>query len=170
MPDLMPRTKAPELAVETLNGGWKLSEQSPKNFTMMVFYRGLHCPICEGYLQSLHKRLDECQEKSLSVIAVSADPKDRAEKTREQWNLPNLELGYGLTEEQMRTWGLFLSEAIKEEETPLFCEPGLFLIRPDQTIYYEAVNSMPFGRPQFAEVLKTLDFLMQMDYPARGEA
>ena len=52
----------------------------------------------------------------------------------------------------------------------LFGEPGLFLIRPDHTVYYQAIQSMPFGRPSFRGMLGGIDFVLENDYPARGEA
>ena len=45
---LVPNMQAPNLDVSLVNGDtWKLSEISPKSFTMVIFYRGLHCPICK---------------------------------------------------------------------------------------------------------------------------
>ncbi len=49
-------------------------------------------------------------------------------------------------------------------------KPGLVLVRPDGTLYAALVGSMPFARPHFSEVLKALDFIVEKDYPARGEA
>jgi len=43
-------------------------------------------------------------------------------------------MGYGMTADQMNDWGLYVSAAIKEEEPDVFGEPGLLLIRPDQTL------------------------------------
>lgn len=44
---LMPRQPVPALEVPTVGGGtWRLADQHPESFTMVVFYRGLHCPIC----------------------------------------------------------------------------------------------------------------------------
>jgi hypothetical protein len=48
-------------------------------------------------------------------------------------------------------------------------EPGVFLLRPDQSIYYISVQSMPFVRPNFQEMVQALDFIISTDYPARGE-
>jgi len=70
----------------------------------------------------------------------------------------------------MREWGLFVSGGDGDEEPELYGEPGLFLIRPDETVYYEAINSMPFGRPQLGEMLTALDNIKKMDIPAHGEA
>jgi len=43
-------------------------------------------------------------------------------------------MGYGMTAGQMNVRGLYVSAAIKEEEPDVFGEPGLLLIRPDQTL------------------------------------
>jgi hypothetical protein len=55
------------------------------------------------------------------------------------------------------------------DEPALFSEPGLFVIRPDGTLYFGAVQTMPFARPAFGDILKALDFVIANDYPARGE-
>jgi hypothetical protein len=46
----------------------------------------------------------------------------------------------------------------------------VFLVRPDRTLYYAAVQSMPFARPHLRDILAGLDFVIAKDYPARGEA
>ncbi len=46
----------------------------------------------------------------------------------------------------------------------------MFLVRPDGTLYATLTGSMPFARPHFSEILKTIDFILEKDYPARGEA
>jgi hypothetical protein len=40
-------------------GRWQLDAQRPARCTMMVFYRGLHCPICRAYLIELTKLVDD---------------------------------------------------------------------------------------------------------------
>jgi len=60
--------------------------------------------------------------------------------------------------------------AVPTLEPALFNEPGVFLARPDHTLYWASVQSMPFARPHFREILAALDFVIAKDYPARGEA
>nr|NIR90840.1 AhpC/TSA family protein [Gammaproteobacteria bacterium]NIU06316.1 AhpC/TSA family protein [Gammaproteobacteria bacterium]NIV52881.1 AhpC/TSA family protein [Gammaproteobacteria bacterium]NIX87589.1 AhpC/TSA family protein [Gammaproteobacteria bacterium] len=55
------------------------------------------------------------------------------------------------------------------EEPALFSEPALYLVRPDGTLYFGTVQTMPFARPRFADILQALDFVIKNDYPARGE-
>ena len=175
MTPLMPRKAVPDLVVPLVGGGdWQLSKQTPENFTMVVVYRGLHCPICKGYLNDLQKRLDTFKSLGVEVLAVSSDSQDRAEETKANWGLDQLPLAYGMSLKQGRDWGLYISSSNGKtsagvEEPPLFLEPGLFLIRPDQTLYFGSVQTMPFARPAFGEIEGALKFVLDRGYPARGE-
>jgi peroxiredoxin len=173
---LKPRQAVPPLEVATLDGKpWQLAEQRPDAFTMAVFYRGLHCPVCASYVKRLADIQSEFGERGVEVIALSTDDRARAERARDEWQLGGLRIGYGLTIEQARAWGLYISNSrgvtsVGIEEPRQFNEPGLFLIRPDGTLYMAAVQSVPFARPQLDEVLKALDFIKARDYPPRGDA
>ena len=171
LPVPKPQTKAPELAIETLsNGTWRLSEQQPDAFTMVVFYRGLHCPVCTQYISELEDKLEEFSERGVTVLAVSGDSEDRARQAKEDWGLEQVTVGYGLAPDAMREWGLFISQGITDEEPELFNEPGLFLIKPDSTVFLEALNSMPFGRPKLDDIRDGIDFVDEKGLPARGVA
>jgi len=171
---LKPRQPVPELNLSTLQGAWSLSEQAPENFTMVVFYRGLHCPICSKYLAELNKLVDDFSEVGVSTLAVSSDGEERAQQAREDWGLDKINLGYGLSVDQSRDWGLHRSAgrgktSVGIEEPAEFAEPGLYLVRPDNSLYWGQVSTMPFARPHFREILGALSFVLANDYPARGE-
>lgn len=171
---LKPRVAMPELALNTLTGSWSLAEQTPENFTMVVVYRGLHCPLCKNYLRELSRFADDFAAKGVSVIALSSDTQERAQQASTEWEIENLTMGYGLTVEQSQAWGLHRSAgrgltSIGVEEPAEFTEPGFFLIRPDGTLYWSNISTMPFARPHFKEVLGAIDFAVSKDYPARGE-
>ena len=171
---LKPRQPVPSLAVDTLDGSWSLADQTPENFTMIVFYRGLHCPICSKYIGEMNKMIDDFAEIGVTMLAVSQDPRERAEQAREDWGLDRLSVGYGASLEQVRDWGLHRSAgrgktSIGIEEPDEFNEPGIFIVRPDQTLYWAQVSTMPFARPHFREILGALKFALEKDYPARGE-
>jgi peroxiredoxin len=168
---IKPRAKVPSLDLPTVGGGrFDLAAQRPQHFSMLVFYRGLHCPICKSYLRDLDRKLEDFAKRGVVVVAISTDGKDRAERARAEWGIERLAMAYGLTIDQARQWGLFISSSIKAEEPPLFAEPGLFLIRPDGALYCASIQTMPFARPSFGDVLQAVAFVTEKNYPARGEA
>jgi len=171
---LKPRQAVPALEVSTLKGPWSLSAQAPKNFTMLVFYRGLHCPICSKYLQELDRMIGDFEEAGVTALALSSDEQARAQQANDDWELKNLNLGFDLSVDQARAWGLHRSTgkgktSIGIEEPTEFSEPGLFLVRPDETLYWAQISTMPFARAHFKEILGALGFVVANDYPARGE-
>ena len=168
---IKPRTKVPKLDLPTVGGGrFELAVQQPRSFSMLVFYRGLHCPICKTYLRDLDRKLDDLSKRGVEVVAISTDTKERAEQSRKDWGIEHLPIAYGLSIDEARRWGLYISSSIKSEEPPVFAEPGLFLVRPDHTLYCSSVQTMPFARPSFADVVQAVAFVTEKNYPARGEA
>lgn len=166
---LMTGTQVPELEVKTLAGKlWKISEQKPQNLTMIVFYRGVFCPICHSYLAEIDRLLDDLKQLGVEVIALSGDSQESAQQSKDEWGIQNLTIGYEASLEFMRSWGLYISKGAFENEPSLFCEPGLFLVKPDGILFYAAVNSGPFGRPPISEMLSSIDFVLKKDYPIRG--
>ncbi len=172
---LIPRTPVPNLKVPTLNhGDFVLQNENPENFSLVVFYRGLHCPICAKYLLELARLVPEFEKRGVKVIALSSDTKQRTEQMAEKLNAPELRMGYELKLDVARQWGLYISTSrgltsINIEEPALFSEPAVYIVRPDSTLYYGAVQTMPFARPNFTELLGAIDFALAKDYPARGE-
>ncbi len=171
MSRLLPAQKVPDFTVPLTDGGqFQLSQRLGDNLTLVLFYRGLHCPICKGQLLDLQRRLDDLGERGITAVAISMDSQERAEKSAEDWHIDKLLLGYGLTEETARELGLFLSAARPESSEPeIFSEPGLFLVKPDQSLYFASIQSMPFTRPPLDQLIQGIDFVLKNNYPARGE-
>lgn len=173
---IKPRQPVPALEFDTVGGGrWSLAAQQPQNFTMVVFYRGLHCPVCRRYTTELNGMIADYDKRGVSTVITSTDPGDRAEQAKTQWGLANLTVGYGVSIEKAREWRLYISTSRGKtsagiEEPPLFAEPGLFLVKPDQTLYWASISTMPFARPHFNDIVGAIDFALAKDYPARGEA
>ncbi|BBK40459.1 thioredoxin peroxidase [Allostella vacuolata] len=173
---LLPRAPVPRLEIRLAPDGtpFRLADERPQHFTLVVVYRGLHCPICKTQLRDLESKLDAFAQKGVGVVALSTDDEERANRTKAEWGLPRLRLGHGFGLAAAREWGLFLSTGRGKtshgvEEPPLFAEPGLFLVRADGTLYFSSVQTMPFARPSFADILQAIDIVIARDYPARGE-
>ena len=171
---LKPRQAMPVLQVHTLQDNWSLAEQTPAQFTMIVVYRGLHCPICRSYLTELNRLAEDFSARGVNLLAISSDTHERAQTALDEWKINKLPLGYGLSVEQSQALGLHRSAgrgltSIGIEEPAEFTEPGIFIVRPDNTLYWSNISTMPFARPHFKEILGAIDFAIQKDYPARGE-
>lgn len=172
---LIPRQAVPTLSVDTVaHGPFDLAIDPPARFTMVVFYRGLHCPICAKYLVELERLADDFKERGVRILALSSDGKERAEAMATKIKSSRLPIGYDLRLSEAREWGLSISASrgktsIGIEEPALFSEPGVFLVKPDGTLYYGSVQTMPFARPNFTDLLGAIDFSIANDYPARGE-
>jgi alkyl hydroperoxide reductase subunit AhpC len=178
---LTPRHPVPALNVPSIGGNRFVLGAAPgEKFDLLVFYRGLHCPICAKYLIELERLAAQFAERGVRVIAVSSDTQERAqqmaEKVAGEPGVAKLvtQYTYGLSLKSARQWGLYISAgrgktSIGLEEPTLFSEPGVFIVRPDGTLYYGAVQTMPFARPAFQDLLGAIDFVIAKDYPARGE-
>lgn len=172
---LIPRHKTPNLTLPTLDHGtFDLSAEASERGTLICFYRGLHCPICATYLKELERRVEAFAERGVGTVAVSSDGEERARAMADKVEATALRFAYDLPLGEARDWGLFISTSrgktsIGIEEPPLFAEPGVFLVTPEQSLYYSYIQTMPFVRPHFGELLSALDFAIEKNYPARGE-
>ena len=168
---LRPGASAPSLELPIAGGGtFRLTDAAPRLFTMLVFNRGLDCPVCRAQLSELDRRFDELAEKGIDVVSISGENEQRANQMRDERKIDNVPLAYGLSEAQMREWGLFVSRRITADEAAVFNEPALFLISPDGSVYYESILSMPVGRPRLDDLLGGIDYWTAHDYPPRGGA
>ena len=172
---LVPRQKTPNLSVPTLDQGpFDLSSETSQRGTVLCFYRGLHCPLCATYLKEFQALVKAFSERGVGTIAISSDGQERTEQMAQKIGVDGLRFGYDLPLSIARDWGLYISTSrgktsIGIEEPKLFAEPGLFMVSPDQTLYYASVQTMPFVRPHFSELIGAIDFVIANNYPARGE-
>ena len=144
-------------------------EPGMARWTMLFVYRGRHCPRCKKFLGKLNAALPAWQEV-LDVVVTSGDPRDKAQADAQEfgWNFP---LCHSLTEDQMRTLGLYVSDPLSEAETThRFAEPGAFGIRPDGTLMLVDISNGPAARPDLEELLDGMIFNITNDRPTRGLA
>lgn len=151
-------------------GDGAITVGTPKDrWTMLFVYRGRHCPRCKRFLNKLNQALPDWQAV-LDVVVVSADPADKALADKEEFGW-EFDLCHGLTEEQMRTLGLYVSDPLSEAETShRFAEPGAFGLRPDGTLMLVDISNGPAARPDLDELLDGMTFNIENDRPVRGTA
>ena len=96
MPVPVPAAPAPLLRLPLAGGGvFDLAAESPDNFTLVLFYRGWHCPVCRGYLAQLDRAVERLSGLGVGVVAVSGDTAERAEASVADWKLTRLRVAYG---------------------------------------------------------------------------
>ncbi len=166
---LMPDTRAPALKLPLVGGGtFDLAAETPENFTMVLFYRGHHCPVCKGYLGGLVNLLGDFEKSGFSVVAASMNDEALATQSVNEWELGDLRVAYGVTMEDAKSWGLWVSKAFKDVEADFFTEPGLFWIKPDRSLYLVDISNMPWARPDLRNLLSKVPYALENKYPARG--
>ncbi len=166
---MKPKTSMPSLDLPLINDArYKLEEQNPENFSLLFFYRGLHCPVCKKQLSEVQDHLEDFVERGVNLCAISMDSEERAKKAGNEWDVTSLPIAYDLSEEKAREFGLFISESISDKEPATFSEPGVFLVDKENKLYFSSIQSMPFARPSTKDILNAIDFIMKKDYPPRG--
>lgn len=116
----------------------------------------------------MDKSHEKFQKKGMKVVAISMDSMEDAYKSIKEWKLENLEVGYGLTFEVAKLWGLFLSGNKSSNGPERFNEPATFVVQSDGLLYSAHIQSMPFGRPSPKKLLKRLKWCLKNEYPIRG--
>ena len=175
---VIPGDTMPAIDARLAGGGkWSLAGEKSEKLTLLAFYRGIFCPICRSWVADLDRLVPEFEKRGVSVIALSCDRKEGAEKAVKDWGLKKLRVGYGLDVEDARRAGLYISEgrginpATQQKEPMLFAEPALLLVRPEGELYAAWIQSTPYARVHIAEILTAVDNFVAKNLPEpRGSA
>lgn len=157
-PMTFPNTKGGEITIGGANDNW----------TLLVVYRGKHCPRCKKYLNILNDMRGQWADAGFDVAVVSADTQEKAQADQAEFGWA-FDLGYDLNEDQMATLGLYVTEPLSPQETDRrFAEPGTFVLRSDGSLIVVAISNGPAARPELSELLDGMIFNKQNDRPHRG--
>jgi peroxiredoxin len=168
---LQPGDAAPPLSVLTVQGShWSVEGTKPAAMDLIAIYRGSFCPYCKGFISQLAARRTAFSERGITTVAISMDSAENAAKASSEWGLQELQVGFGLTADVARSWGIFLTTRLDGNQSMTFCEPAMFLVKPDKKIYAVLAQSLPCGRPDLDNLIQGLDFLAKLGYPPRGAA
>ena len=175
---VIPGDTMPAIDARLAGGGkWALASEKSDKLTLLAFYRGIFCPICRTWLADLDRLAPQFEKRGVSVIALSCDRKDGAERAIAEWGLKNLRVGYKLDVEDARRAGIYISEgrgvhsATGLKEPMLFTEPAILLVRPEGELYAAWIQSAPYARVNLAEILAAVDEFIAKGIPEpRGSA
>lgn len=139
-----------------------------ENWTLLVVYRGKHCPRCKKYLNILNDMRSDWADAGFDVVVVSADSQEKAQADQAEFGW-GFDLGYGLSDDQMETLGVYVTEPLSPEEADgNFAEPGTFVLRNDGSQIIVAISNGPAVRPELSELLDGMIFNKKNDRPHRG--
>lgn len=165
-------SEIPDFEFHLLNGDtWWSHEVVQGRFTLLNVYRGKWCHQCTRHLKELDALIPEFASRQVSVVAVSADTKERAQEFSDKLGIQHLRVGYEMPLDKARELGVFISSAAKDEEMPLFCEPAHFLIGANHKIFAAWISSCAFARTAPQGILDYVDFIGEkVDKKPRGSA
>lgn len=150
----------PEFGFELLDGGsWHSRADVEGRFRLLSIYRGKWCGHCEKHLRELDRLIPEFTQRGVSVTAVSADTRERANEFADKLELRNLQVGFEIPMESARSLGVFISAKAKEVEMARFCEPAHFLIGGDLKVFAAWISSCAFARTPPGGILDYIDFI-----------
>jgi peroxiredoxin len=157
----------------TLHSGESVSLANRRegcDWKMVVVYRGKHCPICTKFLNALEEYKARLLELGVDFVAVSADSKDQLDTHLDDLSI-TFPIAYGLSEQDMKTLGVYISQPRSEKETDHnFAEPALFVLNKDNKVQIVDVANAPFVRPDLEQLVSGLEFIRKPEnnYPIRG--
>ena len=163
----------PQVTVPKLGGG-QMQLGQPKHgadWQLVAVYRGKHCPLCTKYLAALHELKGDFLAAGVDVIVVSADTEEKAAAHAGDKLALTMEVGYGLTIEQMKQLGLYISHPRSPQETDRpFAEPGIFVVNEKGQLHVVDISNNPFVRPELSKLLSGLRWIRDPanNYPIRG--
>lgn len=153
-----------------LDGSSMTFSGSNGKWFLLVVYRGKHCGRCKKYLTKLESMQSQWNDAGFDILAVSGDPIDKAKSDVEEFGW-TFDIACELSEPDMRKLGLYISDPLSPDETDRrFAEPGVFCIRPDNTVQIAAISNGPSARPDLEELLDGMAFTIEHGKPARGMA
>jgi len=158
---LEPGTDLPEIILPCL-GGERINLSKIEifgNWKMLIFYRGIHCPMCIKYLKQLEKLQQAFVDNNVEILAVSSDPKEKSARMAEQYSF-TFPLAFDLSVEQMFQLGLYVSNPASPQETDRpFNEPGMFILNADAKVHIIDISNAPFARPDIKTMKGALDYI-----------
>lgn len=162
----------PKLSVPVLNGDSVTlgAPEGDATWQAVFVYRGKHCPLCTKYLNQIESYLQAFNDSGVDVIAVSADSKAQLECHLEKLTI-SFPIAYGLTQEQMKTLGLYITTPRSDKETNHnFSEPGLFVVNEHGKLHVVDISNNPFVRPELGALTRGLTWIRdpENNYPIRG--
>lgn len=171
-PDILVKTlddKVVSLVRRTSDVYVESQDENVHVWTLVIVYRGQHCPICTNFLNALDSLAGGFQGIQVNIVAVSADSKEQLQKNIEDDLSVSFPLYHSLALDDMKRLGLYISEPRGDSETDhLFAEPAMFVVNHRNKVQLLNISNGPFARPDVDQLLEGLRYARENEYPIRG--
>lgn len=166
---LTPGQPVPPLDFLLRNGARSTTDAlAPQALSLVAVYRGGWCADCRRFITGLDAAVPDLLNIGIETLALSVDDAEATAQTASDWSIAHLRLGSGLSVDQARGWGLYASRMTMHGAERFCAEPGLFLLRPDHSLYALWLQSLPSARPDVSWLVETLIYLAKAGFPLRG--
>jgi alkyl hydroperoxide reductase subunit AhpC len=126
--------------------------------------------------------MPDFQELNVDVVCVSADTRNKACSFVDDLRGSILavssdvsaarigfKVAYGINDEQMTRWGLYMSRPLSPEESiNLFAEPALFLVNPAGLLHVCVYSNASYARPDLKQIAQGIKMVQDRKQPIRG--
>ena len=160
----------PAISLSLLGGGTVTlgKRTDPANWQLVFVYRGLHCPLCKKYLMKLETLREGFAQAGAEIVVITGDPEEKAGKMVDETGV-QFPVAHSLSIAQMKELGLYISRPRSEQETDRpFAEPAMFAVNEEGLLHLIDISNTPFNRSDLAELLDTVEWVRENNYPIRG--
>jgi len=163
-----PNDSFPNLIFTLTDGTLRRGGTFRDRWTMLVVYRGKHCPRCVTYINRLHELAPDYAARNVDILLASADSSERAAAmaAEHKWTLP---IAHSLSVADMRLLGLYITEPPAGSDIPgPYAEPGLFLVNTEGRVHVLSTSNAASCRPDLAVFLDGVIGTQERNLPVRG--
>jgi len=168
MPAIKPADPFPPIEFHMMSGGSERLSDNKGRWTLLIVYRGDHCPRCKTYVARLHELAAGYAEREVDLRLASMDSEDIARRNMDEngWTLP---VAHSLSIAECQQLALYLTDHEPgNEQAGVYAEPGLFLINPEGLTQVIATSNSPSVRPDLEVVLDGIIGTQDRNLPIRG--
>ena len=151
--------KLPDFTVQTLAGDELASSSFLGRKTLILFYRGNWCPVCQLQLQELAQQCEEIQRRGVAVVLISPQTPQRSATQAKRLNA-NVQLYIDNKNRAAKTLGILHRHGVPlgifgyGRDTVL---PTVLIVDEDGNILFTDLTNNFRVRPRVATLISAID-------------
>lgn len=155
---LLPGDGFPSITLEGIDET-SVSIGQRDGWTLLLVYRGAHCGICKKLLREVEKYRKAWSDLGVETLAICSDSAAEVKKFFDEAGYQGFGAG-GLTVDQMKSLGVWVTDTDQSGLSHAHPEPALFLIDREGCVAAAEATTIAFIRPDLATLDSGLKFLV----------